>query len=175
MVDDIEQVDATINKFMDYARPLPVQREKIELASCVHDAVRTCGARSPLQASVSVAPGIEVLGDAVELRRVFTNLLENALRYARGADGTARVDVSAEVQAQKVVVTLRDHGAGVPAEQLPRLTQPFFRGDAARTAASGSGLGLAIVNKAVARMGGLLQLRNHPEGGLVAELVLLRG
>jgi len=175
MVDDIEQVDATINKFMDYARPLPVQREKIELTNCVHDAVRTCGARSPLQASVSVAPGIEVLGDAVELRRVFTNLLENALRYARGADGTARVDVSAEVQAQKVVVTLRDHGPGVPAEQLPRLTQPFFRGDAARTAASGSGLGLAIVNKAVARMGGLLQLRNHPEGGLVAELVLLRG
>ncbi|MEN9905428.1 MAG: hypothetical protein RLZZ555_1993 [Pseudomonadota bacterium] len=175
MVGDIEQVDATINKFMDYARPLPVRRRKIDLSSCVDDAVRACGARSPLLASVRIEPGIVVLGDSVELRRVFTNLLENALRYARGPDGTARVEVDAEVQAQKVIVTLHDNGPGVPAEQLPRLTQPFFRGDAARTAASGSGLGLAIVNKAVARMGGQLLLRNHPLGGLVAELVLLRG
>ncbi len=174
MIDDIEQVDATINKFMDYARPLPVQRERIDLDDCIHEAVRACGSRSLLQASVSMAPGIAVLGDAVELRRVFTNLLENALRYARD-DGVARVDLTAEVQAQRVIVTLRDHGPGVPAEQLPRLIQPFFRGDAARTTASGSGLGLSIVNKAVARMGGQLMLRNHPQGGLVAELVLQRG
>ena len=72
-------------------------------------------------------------------------------------------------------MTLRDHGPGVSDEQLPRLTQPFFRGDSARTAASGSGLGLAIVNKTVARMGGQLTLRRHPEGGLVAELLLRRG
>ncbi len=175
MVDDIEQVDATINKFMDYARPLPVQREQIDLAGCVNDAVRACGPRSPLQASVRIAAGVQVLGDAVELRRVFTNLLENALRYARSPDGVAEVEVEAELQAQQVRVTLRDHGPGASAEQLPHLTQPFFRGDTARTTASGSGLGLAIVNKAVARMGGQLALRNHPQGGLVAELTLLRG
>lgn len=175
MVEDIEQVDATINKFMDYARPLPVQRERIDLAGCVNDAVRACGPRSPLQVSVRIAADTQVLGDAVELRRVFSNLLENALRYARGPDGTARVEVDAELQAQQVRVTLRDHGPGVSAQQLPHLTQPFFRGDAARTTASGSGLGLAIVNKAVARMGGQLVLRNHPQGGLIAELTLLRG
>ena len=175
MVDDIEQVDATIDKFMDYARPLPVQREKVDLVSCVHDAVRACGPRSPLQADVQIDADIQVLGDAVELRRAFTNLLENALRYARDPDGLARVEVKAELLPHKVIVALRDHGPGVPAEQLPRLTQPFFRGDAARTTASGSGLGLAIVNKAVARMGGHLVLRNHPQGGLVAELTLQRG
>ena len=175
MVDDIEQVDATINKFMDYARPLPVQREKIDLAGCINDAVRACGPRSPLQVSVQIPSGTQVLGDAIELRRVFSNLLENAQRYARGVDGSARIEVNAELQAQQVRVTLRDHGPGVSTEQLPHLTQPFFRGDAARTAASGSGLGLAIVNKAVARMGGRLTLRNHPQGGLVAELTLLRG
>ena len=104
------------------------------------------------------------------LRRVFTNLLENALRYARGADGTARVDVSAEVQAQKVVVTLRDHGAGVPAEQLPRLTQPFFRGDAARTAASGSGPGTGHRQQGSGAHGRSVAAAQPPEGGLVAEL-----
>ena len=175
MVADIEQVDATIDKFLDYARTGPEHSEPVDLAGAVNDAVRACGPRSPLRLQMQISPGTVVLGDAVELRRVFSNLLENALRYGRGADGVAEVEVEAEVQAQKVRVTLRDHGQGVSDEQLPRLTQPFFRGDAARTAASGSGLGLAIVNKTVARMGGQLALRRHPEGGLVAELLLRRG
>lgn len=175
MVADIEQVDATIDKFLDYARTGPEHSEPVDLAGAVNDAVRTCGPRSPLQLQMQISPGTVVLGDAVELRRVFSNLLENALRYGRGADGVAEVEIEAEVLPQKVRVTLRDHGPGVSAEQLPRLTQPFFRGDAARTTASGSGLGLAIVNKTVARMGGQLALRCHPEGGLVAELLLRRG
>ena len=49
-----------------------------------------------------------------------------------------------------------------------QLTTPFFRGDAARTAATGAGLGLAIVEKAVQRMGGTFEFTNAPEGGLVA-------
>ncbi len=51
---------------------------------------------------------------------------------------------------------------------LGRMTKPFFRGDAARTAASGAGLGLAIVEKTVQRMGGSLSLSNGGAGGFVA-------
>ena len=174
MVDDIEQVDATINKFLDYARPGSGQSERVDLADAVGEAVRSCRHKSPLRTRLRIAPGTAVLGDAVELRRVFANLFENALRYGRGLDGYAEVEIDAELLAQKVRVSVRDHGAGVPADQLARLTQPFFRGDTARTTASGSGLGLAIVNKAVARMGGQLTMRNHPDGGLVAELLLRR-
>ena len=54
------------------------------------------------------------------------------------------------------------------------MTTPFFRGDAARTAATGAGLGLAIVDKAMQRIGGTLELANAPEGGLVAHLRLKR-
>jgi two-component system osmolarity sensor histidine kinase EnvZ len=49
---------------------------------------------------------------------------------------------------------------------------PFFRGDAARTAATGAGLGLAIVEKSLQRMGGTLELANAPDGGLMARLRL---
>jgi two-component system osmolarity sensor histidine kinase EnvZ len=62
----------------------------------------------------------------------------------------------------------------VDAEQLTRLTQPFFRGDTARTSASGAGLGLAIVEKTIARMGGEFALANTGTGGLAAHIKLQR-
>ena len=69
---------------------------------------------------------------------------------------------------------LRDHGKGVPADQLAQLTQPFYRGDTSRTSATGTGLGLAIVERAVARMGGRFALANSSTGGLAAHMKLVK-
>jgi two-component system osmolarity sensor histidine kinase EnvZ len=74
-----------------------------------------------------------------------------------------------------VLLKIRDHGAGVPEENLRKLTRPFFRGDAARTEATGSGLGLAIVEKTIQRMGGVFSLANSDTGGLAAHIRLQRG
>jgi two-component system osmolarity sensor histidine kinase EnvZ len=64
---------------------------------------------------------------------------------------------------------------GVSQAALARLTEPFFRGDAARTAATGAGLGLAIVEKTISRMGGELKLSNSADGnGLIAHVWLLK-
>ena len=71
-----------------------------------------------------------------------------------------------------VIVTVRDFGQGADPQKLQQLTTPFFRGDAARTAATGAGLGLAIVDKAVQRMGGSFELVNAPDGGLMAHIRL---
>ena len=74
-----------------------------------------------------------------------------------------------------VALSIRDHGSGVDPKKLAQLTTPFFRGDAARTAATGAGLGLAIVEKAMQRMGGTLELGNATEGtGMVARIRLKR-
>jgi two-component system osmolarity sensor histidine kinase EnvZ len=106
---------------------------------------------------------------------VLLNLFENARRYGRGTDtGIAEVTVTAARTGPWAILSVRDTGPGVAPEKLPQLTTPFFRGDAARTAATGAGLGLAIVDKAMHRMGGSLELANAPEGGLVAHLRLRR-
>jgi two-component system osmolarity sensor histidine kinase EnvZ len=70
------------------------------------------------------------------------------------------------------LLKVRDHGMGVSADALPNLIKPFFRGDAARTAATGAGLGLAIVDKTVQRMGGIFALANTTSGGLAAHIKL---
>ena len=71
-----------------------------------------------------------------------------------------------------MLLRIRDHGPGVPPEQVRQLTTPFFRGDSGRTSSNSTGLGLAIVEQTVARMGGAFQLSNARSGGLCANLLL---
>jgi two-component system, OmpR family, osmolarity sensor histidine kinase EnvZ len=175
MAMDIDQLDAIIDKFMDYARP----GETVLLPTNVSDTVAREAAvfRDPGQIKISqrVPPDAWATADDTELGRVFLNLFENARRYGRGTySGVAEVTVTSVKTGPWIIVSVRDHGPGVAPEKLQQLTTPFFRGDAARTAATGAGLGLAIVDKAMQRMGGSLELANAPEGGLVAHLRLKR-
>jgi two-component system osmolarity sensor histidine kinase EnvZ len=130
---------------------------------------------SQMKVRARVAPDTRVQADDIELGRVLQNLLENARRYGRSSDtGIADVIVNGTRAGQWVVISVRDHGQGVDPKKLGQLTTPFFRGDAARTAATGAGLGLAIVEKAVQRMGGALELSNAADGGLLAHVRLKR-
>jgi two-component system, OmpR family, osmolarity sensor histidine kinase EnvZ len=73
-----------------------------------------------------------------------------------------------------VILSVRDFGSGVDPKKIGQLTTPFFRGDAARTAATGAGLGLAIVEKAVQRMGGTFEFGNANDGGFLVHIRLKR-
>ncbi len=172
---DIDQLDAIIDKFMDYARPGETRLLPVHVAQLIDREAAVF--RDPAQIRIQARLPIDlaVLADETELGRVFLNLFENARRYGRGTDtGVAEVSVTSVKTGHWVIVSVRDHGPGVAPEKLPQLTTPFFRGDAARTAATGAGLGLAIVEKAMARMGGSLELANAPDGGFVAHLRLQR-
>jgi two-component system osmolarity sensor histidine kinase EnvZ len=170
---DIDQLDAIIDKFMDYARPGETKLTPVHVSSLVEREM--AGFRDPSQIRISsrVAIDTKVMADDTELGRVFQNLFENARRYGRSSDtGIARVQVSYARTGPWVILSVRDYGSGVAPEKLKQLTTPFFRGDAARTAATGAGLGLAIVEKAIQRMGGSFELANALDGGLVAHIRL---
>jgi len=172
---DIDQLDAIIDKFMDYARPGETKLVPVHVSSLVEREMQ--GFRDPSQIRIvsRVAIDTKVMADEIELGRVFQNLFENARRYGRSTDsGVARVHVSYARTGPWVILSVRDHGPGVSHDKLKQLTTPFFRGDAARTAATGAGLGLAIVEKAVQRMGGSFELSNASDGGLVAHVRLKR-
>jgi signal transduction histidine kinase len=89
-----------------------------------------------------IHPQLRVMADEVELARVLSNLLENARRYGKSPQtGVAVVEIAARQREDWVLIKVRDHGIGVSPEALDKLTKPFFRGDAARTAATGAGWG----------------------------------
>jgi two-component system, OmpR family, osmolarity sensor histidine kinase EnvZ len=175
MAMDIDQLDAIIDKFMDYARPGETQLHAVPVATLLDREMAVFRDPTQIRIKARVPPDLVVLADDTELGRVFLNLFENARRYGRGTyTGVAEVSVTAQRAGPWAIISVRDQGPGVAPEKLAQLTTPFFRGDAARTAATGAGLGLAIVEKAMQRMGGSLELANAPEGGLVAHLRLQR-
>jgi two-component system osmolarity sensor histidine kinase EnvZ len=169
MVADIEQLDDIIDKFLDYARPEPTDLGPVLLSGVISRCITPWRNNARLQITVDVGEDLQVQAEPVELGRVLSNLLENARRYGQSpADGITRVEIVARVHDGWVLLRVRDQGLGVSDETLKNLTQPFFRGDAARTAATGSGLGLAIVERSVQRMGGTFSVFNNSAGGLMA-------
>ena len=109
------------------------------------------------------AEPLVVIGDRDELTRVFENLIENALKYGGGGK---RVDVTLEraeaaEAAGEAIVVVRDYGAGIPPEHLPRLTERFYRVDVGHSRAEGgTGLGLALVKHIVNRHRGRLTIES---------------
>ena len=172
---DIDQLDAIIDKFMDYSRPGEVRLRPVHLSGVVDREIASFRDPTSIQITSRVAIDTQVLADDTELGRVLQNIFENARRYGRSTDtGIAMVEVTYAREGPWASLTIRDHGPGVDPKKLTQLTTPFFRGDAARTAATGAGLGLAIVEKALQRMGGALELGNANDGGLFVRIRLKR-
>lgn len=116
-----------------------------------------------------------VTGNQELLRRAIDNVVRNAVHYTK--EGTAvEIRVALEDEATRtsnVVITVRDHGIGVPEESLSKIFEAFHRVDEARDRESGgTGLGLAIAQRAVKLHGGTIVARNAPSGGLEVTLTL---
>jgi two-component system osmolarity sensor histidine kinase EnvZ len=175
MAADISQLDAIIDKFLDYARPDRAKLNSVLLADVIDACIYPFLHQSDVRIQVQRDDDLLVLADEVELGRVISNLLENARRYGKSPDtGLAHIEVGAKAREKWVHIKIHDHGLGVAPDQLVNLTKPFYRGEAARTAANGAGLGLAIVEKTVQRMGGEFALTNSASGGLSAHIKLQR-
>ncbi len=176
MVADIAQLDAIIDKFLDYARPTRGPLGTVVLADVMVACAYAFQDKPDVQLKWHLEPNLLVRADEVELGRIISNLMENARRYGKSVDtGVAIIEIAAVSRDNWVLVKIRDHGLGVAPDQLINLTQPFYRGEAARTAANGAGLGLAIVDKTVRRMGGAFAITNATSGGLSANIRLQRG
>jgi signal transduction histidine kinase len=101
--------------------------------------------------------------DRTRIRLLLRNLLDNALRHSVGAPHPPEIDLHPEGGA--IRITVRDHGPGVPEDQLPHLAQPFYRPDAARERATGGvGLGLYLCKLVAQAHGGTFTVRNALPG-----------
>ncbi|MBP1849468.1 sensor histidine kinase [Rhizobium halophytocola] len=110
-----------------------------------------------------------VLGDRIALKRIVSNLIDNAGKYGKAA----RISLTASDG--DVLMTVDDDGPGIPQEMIGILMEPFVRAEASRgRATGGAGLGLAIVRTLVEAHGGTVTIENRPEGGLRVSVRLPR-
>lgn len=116
------------------------------------------------------APTATMLGEKSELRRVFTNLIENAVNYTP-AHGEVTVQLS--LNDTQVIVSVQDTGIGIPTENINSIFDPFYRTDAAQVmVTTGTGLGLNIVKRIVERHAGEISVESEPDRGTTFTLTL---
>ncbi len=173
--DEVRHMSGLVNELLSFskaslkAKELPLVAVSLrELADKV--IAREAAASDAIE--VSVPDELQAKAEPELLARAVGNLIRNALRYA-GHAGPIRLTAAA--RGDEVILSVTDDGPGVPAESVTRLSEPFYRPDAARTREQGGvGLGLAIVKSCVEACQGKLTFRNREPKGFEAEIRLTR-
>ena len=176
IIRESERLDSFIRELLDYARERPLQAETVEIGGLLRD-VSDVARRHPSAVDgkkVNLTASDEPLwtrADYEQMKQVLLNLLINGLEAIEG-HGEVTVRPIAERAAGgggRVGFEVRDTGIGIPAQELERVTEPFFS-----TKNGGTGLGLAIVNRIVERHGGTLDIESNVGEGTAFRVWLPR-
>jgi two-component system OmpR family sensor kinase len=165
---DIDQMEEMIAAALTFVRDAsrPGERTPLELSSLLES---LCDEMAETGASTEVESGEKVVleGDPMALRRLFSNLLENAVKFG----GRARARVFRD--ASNAFVEIEDDGPGIPPSDREKVFEPFYRREPSRSRQTGGiGLGLAVVRSIARGHGGDVNLINRIGGGLTARVHL---
>ncbi|MEZ5650592.1 MAG: ATP-binding protein [Burkholderiaceae bacterium] len=182
-IEDIERIDSIVDRFVDFARAGTAGEATLveinALLGQLGQVYRAQAQSGELRLKVRCPPRTFWRGDQTDLERLLSNLIDNALRYGRNPPdrpdaGKTLIHIEARRRGQGLRLMVRDHGPGVPSQDLQRLIRPFARLDSARGVKEGSGLGLAIVERIVRRYDGSFDLQSGDQSnpGLIATVLL---
>ena len=160
----LQHVEATA------ARPLDIQT--VDLRSLIRDVTEALRAEiSASHAEVTVEPLPPVRGNAVLLFRVFENLVQNAVKYARPGEPPV-VMISGASHERHVEIVVRDHGIGIPTAECERVFEAAARAANGESVAAGHGLGLATVRRLLREQGGDAWVDTEHHDGATIRLTL---
>ncbi|MGB8213723.1 MAG: HAMP domain-containing sensor histidine kinase [Anaerolineales bacterium] len=156
-----------IDSILDSARlqsgNMPMDFQPVRLDSLLRDAIMRVQSRhKDLEIVQEIEPAAPIQGDTVRLAQVFSNLFDNAIKYAPGS----KIIVSLRIYANKQVVTFADQGPGISSEHLPFLFERFYR-VAGHSNKRGTGLGLFICKQIVQAHYGQISVKIAPGKGTV--------
>ncbi len=176
---EAQRVASIVDDLLDLSRieeAPPGRLESVDLASVVGEVVDRVGPtaeRRHIALDVEVPGGVGVAGSRGQLLSLVRNLVENAVKYS---DGGTTVAVRVSRDADDAVVEVADRGIGIPAADLDRVFERFYRVDRARTRETGgSGLGLSIVRHVVQAHGGTVRLASTEGEGTTVTVRLPAG
>ncbi|MGI9325036.1 MAG: ATP-binding protein [Pseudomonadales bacterium] len=161
MARNLTAMDELIGDALQFARGTQESPQPVDLPLFLEDLLDSYD--SDVALTIEVAPPRGLLAAPGALRRVLSNLLENAMQHGGHTDSEAAAPVAIHVRATNIMIA--DRGPGIPEEHLEAVFQPFFRLDGSRgTSTGGSGLGLAIVSQLCQTHGWQIALQSSPRG-----------
>lgn len=176
--DESGKLDMLISDFLEFAR-LQTGKLKLNLSATSLDKelMELCEAYQPKLSSAGLTLKLEnedalppINGDPRQLRRVFTNLLDNAVKFSSKG---GNIIVSTTTDASKIRVSVKDQGMGISADELPFIFDAFHRGKAGEQV-KGFGLGLAAVKAIVEAHGGRVMVESEVGKGSIFTVILSR-
>lgn len=176
MLEQAERMGVLVDDLLTLSRlerdAAPAAKEEIDVAEILEDAVAegrmVSGGNH--QICITHADATEILGDFKEMRSAVTNLVTNAVRYTP-KDGT--IELSWEVSGEQGVLSVKDNGIGIAPEDIPRVTERFYRVDKSRSRdTGGTGLGLAIVKHVLFRHQAQLQIESELGKGSTFKIII---
>jgi two-component system sensor histidine kinase CpxA len=179
---EIERLQGLIERLLTLSRlesdAPPLVRHDIDLTALLEQIIADAAYEyqgEDKRVHLDAPPHLIIPGDLPALRSALENVLRNALNYtAPATEVTVTVEAPAP-DASSLRLQVHDHGPGIPEAHLPRVFEPFFRSDEARSEQTGGhGIGLAISRAIIERHGGQIRASNHPQGGLCMTIELPR-
>lgn len=171
---EVQRINTRVTEFLKYTRPPSLNLQPLDLRETLRDAlsmVEVQAAEGGVETRfVEDGEPLRVVGDRESLRSLFTNLIINGMQAMEGRGGCLTVRLSSTDGLARVSIT--DTGAGIEAEHLDKIFEPYFS-----TKETGTGLGLAIVKRVIERHDGSISVESLPDGGttFTVELPLRRG
>jgi two-component system sensor histidine kinase ResE len=142
------------------------KRQPVDLANLLRSLVEKFAPQAhqaQVNLELQIDPLPSIFGDEDHLTQVFTNLVDNALKYSPTG---GQVRLHAQQTGPQVEISISDTGAGIPPDELPRIFERFYQTDKARSSGRrGVGLGLTIAREIVLAHGGRLNVRSNPGQG----------
>lgn len=170
IISESDRLEAWVRELLSYSRPLDEKAGAVSLAPIVARCVEEFGRelhRRHITASLQMPPQVPAVhGDPLLLAQVLHSLVANAIEAIQG-DGRLEIGCESARGGRQVVLTVRDSGPGMTAEQLQRAGKPFYT-----TKTQGLGVGLALARRIVERYGGTMEIDSAPGCGTAVHLTL---
>lgn len=166
---DLDEMESMISETLLFAREDNKNEKRVifDIASLISS---LCADFSETRRQVTYSgphAGAHFYGGPVSLKRVFTNLIDNAIKYGHLAN------VVLEQKKEEIMISVQDEGPGILPSHLDKVFQPFYRGEHSRSRETGGiGLGLSVALDIVRAHGGNIMLSNLAEGGVCATVIL---
>jgi len=179
---DLEQVDHSINKLIEYARAsdtahqnaapkftpiINISKELTSFITLERERIERQGGKLEARVSDNLHARIEPFC----LQRIISNLFENIRRYGCNERGVPEIFLRLECLGKELTLEIEDTGKGIAQHDAETLLRPFARGNASRTDANATGLGLAIVKRLVTQANGTIRLLSGNQG-LVVKIII---
>ncbi len=165
---DVENMNQLIARCLEVGRDF-AEQDTVEISLCqlLEEVVREHAYGADIRGRKGA--DCRVHAKPLALKRILTNLVENAVRYGEGQP----IDIEYDLFQKNVEIRILDRGPGIPESEREAVFQPFRRLDPSRSSRTGgSGLGLAIVRQIAQTNGWIVELETRPGGGTIARVRL---